>query len=505
MSSPYSVSTKKLITGGSVLTLDKDGSIFDNHDILIDGNKIEKIAPNINRDGITQIIDARNKLVMPGLINAHLHSYENLFRGLTRNLPNELWNLYVYPPIGSLKFPPRLYYLRAILGGMEMLKKGVTTIQDNSSGWFAVGDRIVEDAYWNAYSDLGVRASVAVGLIDRSWLDSIPGLKSLLPENLISTLSDYSTHLWTPKEAVAVIDHCEKVIRERHNPSGRLTVAIAPSAPQRCSSQLLEMSMDLAEKYDLGFQSHVLETRIQSRSGEFFYGTSIIKYLDELGLLQPRTSLVHAVWVTDADIQLLARSNCSVIHCPTSNLRLGSGVMPYKKLKAADIPIGLGADGAASSDSQSMFDIMYVAGLIHSANDPDYSTWPLSEDILRMATTNNARCIWRQNELGCLAPGMLADIILLDMKHISFTPLHNIYNQLVFSKPEGAVTMVLVDGEIVVENGRLINVNEEDLLDEVREYQEYIKSQILEAQGESLMLLPFIDQLYKTSIGSERR
>ena len=244
-----------------------------------------------------------------------------------------------------------------------------------------------------------------------------------------------------------------------------------------------------------------LRLRIQSKIGQVLYGKSIVQFMNELGLLKPRTSLVHAVWVSDDDIELLGRSGCSVVHCPTSNLRLGSGIMPYRKLKAAGIPIGLGADGAASSDSQAMFDIMYVAALIHSGNDPEYRYWPLSDDVLRMATANNARCIWRQNELGYLARGMLADLILLDLNHIAFTPLHNIQNQLVFSKPADAVSMVIIDGKIVVENGQMSLVNEQDLLDEVRDYQDLIKSIIEDAHEESLVLLPFLNQLYEISTG----
>lgn len=494
---PASKVKRKLITSGLILTMDENGSVFNQGDMLIHGNRIEKIAPYIERDDIDLIIDARDKLVIPGLINSHLHSYENLFRGLAPNLPNEIWNLYIYPPLGKLKFPPRLYYLRAILGGIEMLKHGVTSIQDNSSAWFTSNNRSIEEAYWNAYRDLGVRASIAIGLIDRSWLDSLPGLDTLLSQEIIAKLSNSSTDLWLPEDANRAIKRIERIIQEKHNPLDLFTVAIAPSAPQRCSPELLQLSMEVAEKYDLGFHTHVLESRIQSKIGKALYGKSIIQYMKDLGLLKPRTSLVHAVWVSDYDIELIAESGSSIVHCPTSNLRLGSGIMPYQKLKAAGIPIGLGADGAASSDSQDMFDIMYVAALIHTGCYSNYRDWPSSNDILRMATTNNARCIWRQKHLGCLTPGMLADCVLLDLKHLAFTPLHNVQNQLVYSKPSRAVSMVMIDGEIVVENGHLTLIDEDNLLEEVRDYQDFIKSNIEDAQEESLVLLPYLNRLYE--------
>jgi len=491
-----------VLKNGYILTLDEDDTILESGDVLIEGDQVKQIAASIDPHQVNadRVIDASHMLVMPGLINAHVHSYENLFRGIGPSLPNELWNLRVYPPVGGIKFTPRLYYLRAMLGALEMVKGGVTTIQDNSKGWFSSGDPEVESAYWSAYRDLGVRICVAVGLLDRTWLESIPYLQELLPPDLARRLAEETALAWAPQPAQKLIADCEAVIKKWHQPSGRFTISVAPLTPQGCSDELMVLCMELAEKYDLTFHIHVLETRIQRLLARRLYGTSTVRYLHALGLLRPRMSMVHAIWVTDDDIQLMADNDCCVIHCPLSNLRMGSGITPLSKLRNVGIAVGLGSDGTACNDTQSMFDVMRFAALSHNIPELDFRKWPTSDQILRMATSVNAHCMLAQDQLGSLTPGKRADVILLDLRDIGFTPLHNVKNQLVFSQNGGAVKTVIVDGEVIVENGRVLTVNEGALLEELRSYMPMLKEQYEKTQPLSDEIWPYLEQVYQKAV-----
>jgi cytosine/adenosine deaminase-related metal-dependent hydrolase len=189
-----------------------------------------------------------------------------------------------------------------------------------------------------------------------------------------------------------------------------------------------------------------------------------------------------------------------VIHSPISNLRMGSGIMPLRKLKTAGITLGLASDGMACNDTQSMFDVMRFGALLHTVSRSDYRSWPTSREILRMATSGNARCMLAQNEIGSLLPGKRADVILLDLKTINFTPLHNLENQLVFTQPEGSVDTVIVDGEVIVEDGQVLTVDEGALLDEVRTYASMVDRDRREALPLSNRIWPYMDQVYQMAV-----
>jgi len=203
---------------------------------------------------------------------------------------------------------------------------------------------------------------------------------------------------------------------------------------------------------------HLAETKTQAVMGREIYGTSLLKHLDAVGVLDSNLSLAHSIWIDDDDVELFARRDATAVHNPASNLRIGSGLAKVKEFLAAGINVGLGTDGSASNDGQNMFDAVRLAALIHNQAGTDFNQWVKPVQALAMATRNGARAF--AIDAGALAPGKLADIVLLRRDTAAFTPLNDAMSQLVFCENGSSVDTVIVNGEIVVHDGRLTKVDE---------------------------------------------
>ncbi|MGE5303486.1 MAG: amidohydrolase family protein, partial [Alphaproteobacteria bacterium] len=200
----------------------------------------------------------------------------------------------------------------------------------------------------------------------------------------------------------------------------------------------------------------------QAVTGQRVYGTSLLAHLDAIGVLAPNLSLAHSIWIEPGDIELFVKRQATPVHNPASNLRIGSGLAPLKQFIAAGVRVGLGTDGAASNDGQNMFDAVRLAALIHNQAGTDFRGWVTPAQALAMATRNGAHAFGL--EAGVLAPGKLADIVLLRRDTPAFTPLNDVIGQLVFCENGNSVDTVIVNGEIVVESGSLKRIDEREVL-----------------------------------------
>jgi 5-methylthioadenosine/S-adenosylhomocysteine deaminase len=207
---------------------------------------------------------------------------------------------------------------------------------------------------------------------------------------------------------------------------------------------------------------HLAETKAQAVMGQQIYGTSLLKHLDAIGVLDANLSLAHSIWIEDDDVGLFARRGATPVHNPASNLRIGSGLAPVKRFLAAGVNVGLGTDGSASNDGQNMFDAMRLAALIHNQAGTDFSEWITPAQALAMATRSGARALGL--DAGVLAPEKLADIVLLRRDTSAFTPLNDVIAQLVFCENGSAVDLVIVNGETIVKDGRLTKIDEKEVL-----------------------------------------
>jgi cytosine/adenosine deaminase-related metal-dependent hydrolase len=487
-----------LIQGCALLSPDEPGKLVRNQDILIREQRVVAIGPSgtlsYNPLRIDRVLRSEGRIAIPGLVNAHTHSLENMLKASSPSLPLELWLVSLFA--NAMEWSPRLVYLSTLLGAVEMLKTGTTAVLDHLWTGAGVAAHYL-DATMNAYRDAGIRASVAPSIEDQDLvLDAAARHGLALPSHpFIDRFS-----LWAPiAEQVAVL---EQFIATWHNTeNGRLRCLAGPSGIHWCSQKLLEDCRDLADRYQTGMHLHAVETELQARIINETLGQSGIRYLDQLGILRPGTSLAHTIWLEDGDLPLLARTGTTVVHNPISNLRLGSGRFPLRDALKQGVAIALGSDGSASNDNQNMFGVLKLTGLMHNLPDIDYKKWPQAEEILAMATSGGSTALGfaseqypstapvreasivseheiypkllenaSTNAAGVLVPEQLADLVLIDLDSDAFLPLHDPYLHLVYCEHGASVDTVLVNGEVVVERGKVTSVDEQALRREIREY-----------------------------------
>jgi len=432
-------------------------------DLLVENGKIAAIGPNLGADRQAAIIDGRDRLVMPGLINAHTHSSETFLRGRYEGLPLELWLLYAYPLLMGPAIGERLLYLRSLLLAMESLRAGVTTLCDDFFDPPAHDLRRLATVF-RAYDDAGIRANVSSAVMNVHTLDALPYAREVMPPGLQEKL-DFGP----PMPAAAYIDYCRSAFASLHGRAGRLNFMVAPSAPQRCSADLLQACHALAVEMGAPLHTHVLETKTQGVTGPAFYGKSLIAYMRDLGVLSRNTTIAHSVWVSREDIAMMGEASCSVAHNAVSNQKLGAGIAPIRRLMEAGVTVGLGTDGVSSNDTARIFDVMRVAGLIHNVSGPAYDQWIRAEEILAMATIGGAHSAMLDHVTGSLEIGKAADLLILDLTTLSFTPLNDIAKHLVYAENGSSIETVMVAGKIVVADGRLKTIDENAILAEIRE------------------------------------
>ena len=427
---------------------------------------------------------------MPGLINAHLHSNEGFEQGAYDNLPLEPWLLQSYPPFGFPILDERDYYLRTMIAAVKSIRAGVTTVQDDYIHLPATPE--AEDAAIQAYLDAGLRAWVTVDLWDVGLLDCLPYLRATLPSGLqreIEALPMSSTH--------QQLDLFQRHYDKWHGRDDRIRIVIAPCGPQRCTPDMLREINRLSEALGIPVHSHTLETKLQAVHARQLWGKTVVEYLDDLGLLSPRLTIVHGIWLTDRDISLLAEHGCSVAHNPLSNLKLGSGVCPIRKLLDAGVNVALGTDGLATSDTADLIEAIRCASLMHKTGTHDYDEWVSANEVFRMATMGGARSGLMEQEVGSLEPGKKADLILLDRDAWGMIPLSDPVRQLAFSVTSEAVLTSVINGRVVMRDRRILTLDEDAVRAEVREAAERFRRERVPAMQEGARRLePYIRDMY---------
>ena len=487
-----------IIRNARVLTMDDHDTEYERADILIANGFIEKIGPDAASSvepGDARIIDGEGKLVMPGLINAHFHSPVNFLKGALVDAPLELYMLYEVPPLQYHTADGEYAYARTMLGAVELLKQGVTSNHDDCF-FVPVPTNEEVDAVMNAYTDAGIRATVTLCQVNVREYEKYPYLEALLPEDIRQEMDNVP--LLTTDE---LLGHYEYFIDRWHETANdRIRCSISCSAPQRVTPECLKALDNLSEKHNIPYKMHILETKLQRVLGEEMHGQSFIQYVKDQGVLTDRAVVIHSVWVDDEDIAAMAESGCSVIHNPISNLKIGSGVMPFRRLKEAGINIGLGIDEVPVDDGCNLWTVGKTAGLVHKIADPEYQNWPHEDEILHMLTRGGARSMGLQHRVGMLKEGYRADMLLIDLDTLPFTPLHNLKRALVFCENGASLKMTIVDGRVVVEDGKVLTVDEAALRKKIKEYSDRIKSQLDEMEASADHLAPYYREMYlKTS------
>jgi 5-methylthioadenosine/S-adenosylhomocysteine deaminase len=448
---------KLLVRNPLIVTMNEDDKVVENGALVIDANRLTYVGPaqETPSGSFDRIIEAAGMIAMPGMINSHCHSPANLVRGMMPSKPLEIWRAYYRASLRDMREED--FYASALIGGLEMLKTGTTTVLDHFFGnqtcrFMGAGAAV------QAMRDLGLRHVVALTLSDKNYEETIPlGDSGADLNDEIKRMSQSEA-----KATQAWLDDCEAFIETFHAPEKLTTACPGPSAVQRCSDELLGKSAEMARRRSLPLHIHLAETKAQQVMGRRLYSRSLLAHLDSLGVLATNLSLAHSIWIEDGDIELFASRGVTAVHNPASNLRIGSGLAPVKEYLGSGVYVALGTDGAASNDGQNMFDALRLAGLIHNQAGTDFNRWPSPAQALQMATRHGARALGL--DAGVLAPGKLADLTLLRRDTPAFTPLNNVMSQLVFCENGSSVDTVIVNGEIVLESGRLTLFDEKEVL-----------------------------------------
>ncbi|MEM6383152.1 MAG: amidohydrolase family protein [Pseudomonadota bacterium] len=487
-----------------LLQADADRGISNSTDVLTANGTIAAIGSTLQPPEQARVINGGGNLLMPGLVNAHFHSSVTHMRGRLPCLPLEIFMLYESPALDVLTPTPREAYLRTMLGCLEMLRTGTTSVGDDCFFVPAPTPEII-DAVCQAYADSGMRATVAIDEPELSEVEKLPFLGDLIPHDLRKHLARRPA--FDGAKLLGLYQHLISKWHDTHD--GRIRAAVSCSAPQRVTPQYFAELDDLSKKHDLAFFAHMLETKLQRVLGdEKFGGRSLVRYTHDLGLLSERMLIIHAIWVDDADLDLIAASGAPVAHNPISNVRLGSGVMPFCAIRDRGIPICLGVDEAIADDAINMWSVMKTAGMIHTLSSHDYTQWPAAQEILTCGTQTGGAAL-RIPRLGTLCLGAPADLILVDLSTLAFLPLNDTVRQLVHVELGQSVRLTMVAGRVVFESGEVISVDEQVLMDEARDLFGTKHAALEAAEQEIASRLPFYEQMYRRAatrdVGLRRR
>ena len=425
-------------------------------DILVIGGTIAAIGqPGMAGPDGAEEIDARRRLLHPGLVNAHTHGHGNIGKSAGDRWTLEL--LLAAAPHLSAGAAAAHKRISATIGAAEMLLKGCTAAYDLFVEFpLPTVDGI--DAVAEAYETAGMRAVIAPMVADLSVYEAIPGLMEALPEWLRAS---------TPRPAPwdATLAAMRAILEGWSFDTARIRPALAPTIPLHCRDGFLAGCRDLAAEYEVGVHTHMAESKIQAVAGTAKYGRSLTAHMEAMGLLGPRFTAAHGVWLDGEDMRRLAAHGASVAHNPASNMRLGNGIADLAGMLAAGVNVGLGTDAATCSDNLNMYVAMQFAANGAHARGPDPATWPTAAQIFAAATTGSARALGFER-IGRIAPSYEADIVFLDLDAPTLIPLNAPLNQMVFGEDGTSVDSVMVGGRFVVRGRKLLTVDLAKLSDE---------------------------------------
>lgn len=441
------------------------------------------------------VIDGRGMLAFPGVVNAHNHSPDNLLRGSVPQLPLELWSL--HSAAGRTRLGPRGSYIAAALGGIEMLRQGVTAVLDHVRVSPDI-DIACLDAVAQAYTDIGMRAVIAPIVADRSVAETLP----LSPKDL----AGHEASAWGRFRPMPAADQIAVVREFARNWHGRgiIRVAVGPSAPQRCSDGLLDAAADLSEAMDLILHMHLLETRAQRAIGRLIHAPGSLRHLAARGLLGPRTTFAHAVWLDPGDVDLLGESGSAVVHNPVSNARLGSGTCDLPALLAAGVRIGLGTDSACCNDSNDLLETAKWASLVHTSGN-DRTRWIDAAQAFRLATFGGADVIGLEEKVRGIAVGSAADVVLCTLDSVPFVPLHDPVRQLVLAQGSRSVRHVIVAGNHLVDDGRVTRMDEQAIWQEAADIARSRSTETRTDTEDAMRMAGPIEAMYRRLEKEERQ
>ncbi|MCO6449600.1 MAG: amidohydrolase [Caldilineales bacterium] len=432
-----------LIQNAAVVTIDDNRRVLNPGYVLVENDRIVDVGagepPSAARKADT-IIDAELMAVMPGMVNAHTHLFQSFIRGLADDKPLLDWLRDAIWPVAQALTEEEAY-VAAMVGLVENLRGGATTVIDHQYIHTEPGN---DDGVCQAAEELGIRFMLA-----RGWTDV-----------------NYHPAFMEPPDRI--IAETTRVRAKWHGrDDDRIRVEFGPLIPWGCTDETMLRTGQVSADWGAGTHIHVAETRIEVEMNLESRGNRHIEWLESLGQLGPGMQLVHSVWLSDEEIDLIADRNAVVVHCPVSNMYLASGVARIPEMKAKGITIALASDGPGSNNSQDMMETLKVTALLHKVNTLDAMAL-LPEDVLWMACRGGAIAFGQPEQIGSIEVGKKADLVLVDLDTPLAMPVHRVPSALVYNCSARDVDTVIVDGRILMRHKAIIVLDEKALLARAR-------------------------------------
>lgn len=415
---------KKLIKNAYILDMVGDTADIRKAEILINDNIIEKIDREIDVE-VDEKINAKNMIVMPGLVNTHTHLAMSIFRGYKddRKLMDWLENA-IFPVEDQLE--PDDIYWNSYLSCLEMIKSGTTTCNDMYFGM----NKVIE-----AIEATGLRAVVAWCLTDDSIGDKV--------------------------------EKTREYAKKYNVPGSRIKIFTSPHAPYTCNPDTIKLCVDLAKELNTGLHIHLSETMDEEKTIYDRYDKRGTEYLNDLGVFDVPVVLAHGIYISDSDIEILKNIKGGISHNPISNCKLSSGICDVVKLRKNGINVGLGTDGIGSTTTLDMFEEMKTAAYLQKVKTKR-PTSITAYDILKMATIEGAKVLGMDDQIGTLEVGKKADMIFIKTDKIHLCPDNDVCTNIVYSANGADVDSVMIDGNLIMQNRKMLNLNEKEVMKKVK-------------------------------------
>ena len=450
-----------LLQGATIITMNPQREVLEKADLLIEGDRIEKIFPGgrtHKREG-DDLLDCSGKIIIPGLISAHTHLTGMLQRGLWDETCFESWSRKSAATEKFFNLSPEDIHVIHGAACIELIRHGVTTVLNMFTAPMKDSLKSVHSAC-QAFLDTGIRGILALSLKDQS------------PDNAGMVLEFKNVESW--------ISLANEMSMQVRGFGPRVSFALAPSAPQRCSDHLLIGCREIAEGLNVCLHTHLAETRKHAEIGRELYGEPIVHHLEKIGFLSSALSVAHAIWLNDQEIDILKKHDVKIVHNPSSNMKLGSGVAHVKQMLNKDLAVGLGADSVNAGTIYSIFEQMKLSVLL-PRSIWGAENWVLPAEAFTMATQGGARALLLDGIIGSIEEGKKADLAILNPSS-SLVPNNDVINELALCENGGSVESVFIDGKPVLLRKKITGTDEERILAKVSS----MKSRIAEAKSNVL-------------------
>src|SRR5271169_6218065 len=434
-----------MVSGGIMVTMDGRRTIVHDGSVAIRGDSIIAVGPRAEIDAkykATQTIDASGTLVLPGFVNGHTHVPMTLFRGLHDDVTLDDWlRKYIFPAEAK-NVNEEFVRWGTRLAAAEQIRSGVTTFAD----MYYFEDAVAEET----------KAAGMRGVLGETFID-FPA-----PDN---------------KTNAEMLAYTEKFLK-RWQGDPLIHAAPAPHSIYTCSKKAIQDAAALAKKYHAPLLMHVSEMKKEWEDSEKQNGASPVQYLEKIGVLGPDLVAAHCIFVDEADRKLLAERQVGCVHNPSSNMMIASGVSPVPEMRAAGIAVGLGTDGPAGSNNDlDLMEEIDLAAKLAKISKMD----PLAlnaKAVVEMATIDGARALHMEKEIGSLEAGKKADLILISLDEPNAVPMYDIYAQIAYALKAGDVETVMIGGQVVMRDRKLLTVNEQEAMAKAREYKKTIAASL---------------------------